>query len=290
MDEKDFELLSILNETRNITRASEQLYMTQSALSKRIKSIEKDLGIELMIRSRQGIRFTPAGETVLSYSSSAAKAMEQMRQNLDSIQNEICGTLNIGVSINFAQYSLPDILASYHRKYPKVNLQITTGQSRSLYKQMADGSLDLAILRGDYPWDGVQFLLSQENICLVYNREYQHTPLSSLLHIGHRTDITQSSLIARWMREHNLDPNSNGFCVDSITTCMEMVKRGLGWALLPEIALQNYDGCIIPCIFENGEPFTRRTSLLCQREAMELPQISAFIDLLRSTRQGGIHL
>lgn len=55
MDEKDFELLNVLNETRNITKAAEQLFMTQSALSKRIKSIEKDLEIEMLLRSRQGI-------------------------------------------------------------------------------------------------------------------------------------------------------------------------------------------------------------------------------------------
>lgn len=62
MDEKDFELLEVLDETRNITHAADKLYMTQSALSKRIKSMEQELGVEILLRSRQGIRFTPAGE------------------------------------------------------------------------------------------------------------------------------------------------------------------------------------------------------------------------------------
>ena len=181
MDEKDFEILSTLNETRNITRAAEQLYITQSALSKRIKAIEKELGIEMLIRSRQGIRFTPAGEAVLTHSTCAAREMELMRRHIDTMNEEICGTLNTGISINFALYKLPDILADYHKKYPKVNLQITTGQSRHLYRQMLDGSLDIAVLRGEYPWDGIQFLLSQENICLVYNQEYEGTPLSDYL-------------------------------------------------------------------------------------------------------------
>ena len=68
MDEKDFELLRILGETRNITHAADKLYMTQSALSKRIKALERELGVEIMLRSRQGIRFTPAGEKVLAHS------------------------------------------------------------------------------------------------------------------------------------------------------------------------------------------------------------------------------
>ena len=284
MDEKDFEILSILNETRNITRAAKQLYITQSALSKRIKAIETELGIEMLIRSRQGIRFTPAGEAVLTHSTCAAREMELMRRHIDTMNEEICGTLNTGISINFALYKLPDILADYHKKYPKVNLQITTGQSRHLYRQMLDGSLDIAVLRGEYPWDGIQFLLSQENICLVYNQEYEGTPLSDYLYISHKTDIYQSAMMTRWMHEQNLNPRTNGVCVDSITACTEMVKRGIGWGLLPEIALQNFHGCKKPCTFTDGEPFIRRTYILCQREAVELPQVNAFMEILKNSR------
>lgn len=284
MDEKDFEILSILNETRNITRAAKQLYITQSALSKRIKAIEKELGIEMLIRSRQGIRFTPAGEAVLTHSTCAAREMELMRRHIDTMNEEICGTLNTGISINFALYKLPDILADYHKKYPKVNLQITTGQSRHLYRQMLDGSLDIAVLRGEYPWDGIQFLLSQENICLVYNQEYEGTPLSDYLYISHKTDIYQSAMMTRWMHEQNLNPRTNGVCVDSITACTEMVKRGIGWGLLPEIALENFHGCKKPCTFIDGEPFIRRTYILCQREAVELPQVNAFMEILKNSR------
>ena len=284
MDEKDFEILSTLNETRNITRAAEQLYITQSALSKRIKAIETELGIEMLIRSRQGIRFTPAGEAVLTHSTCAAREMELMRRHIDTMNEEICGTLNTGISINFALYKLPDILADYHKKYPNVNLQITTGQSRHLYRQMLDGSLDIAVLRGEYPWDGIQFLLSQENTCLVYNQEYEGTPLSDYLYISHKTDIYQSAMMTRWMHEQNLNPRTNGVCLDSITACTEMVKRGIGWGLLPEIALENFHGCKKPCTFINGEPFIRRTYILCQREAVELPQVNAFMEILKNSR------
>ena len=64
MDEKDYELLHALDETRNITHAADKLYMTQSALSKRIKALEQELGVEIVLRSRQGIRFTPAGSMI----------------------------------------------------------------------------------------------------------------------------------------------------------------------------------------------------------------------------------
>jgi len=160
MDEKDYELLHALDETRNITHAADKLYMTQSALSKRIKALEQELGVEIVLRSRQGIRFTPAGEQVLLHSAAAAREMEKMRRQLASIQGEACGTLRAGISVNFSYYRLPEVLTEYHKAYPKVRLDIATGHSRNIYQQMLDSSLDVAVLRGEYPWDGTQFLLS----------------------------------------------------------------------------------------------------------------------------------
>ena len=138
MDEKDFELLEVLDETRNITHAADKLYMTQSALSKRIKSMEQELGVEILLRSRQGIRFTPAGEKVLEHSRAALKQMEQLRRGLDAMQGEVCGTLKAGVSVNFSYYRLPEVLTEYHKKYLRVRLDIATGHSRHLYQQMLD--------------------------------------------------------------------------------------------------------------------------------------------------------
>ena len=179
-DEKDFELLQALADSRNITKAADKLYITQSALSKRIRAIERELGVE-QLPSHQGIRFTPSGEAVLAHSRAAAREMDQMRRNLDALQGVICGTLNAGISIHYALYRLPDAMADYHRTYPNVKLQITTGQSRHLYRQMLEGSLDVAVIRGEYPWDGMQFLLSQENICVICAREFEKKPLNEYL-------------------------------------------------------------------------------------------------------------
>lgn len=284
MDEKDFELLQTLGESRNITKAADKLFITQSALSKRIKSIERELGVEILLRSHQGIRFTPSGETVLAHSRAAAREMEQMRIQLDSMQGEVCGTLNAGISINYALYRLPDAMADYHRTFPKVKLQITTGQSRHLHRQMLEGSLDVAIIRGEYQWEGMRFLLGQENVSVICAKEFENRPLSEYLYIGRKTDTSLESQTLRWMNENGLGSQDAGFCVDSITACVEMVKRGLGWGIVPEIALNNFDGCVRPCVFENGEPFVRKTYLICQKEALALPQVNAFVELLKKYR------
>lgn len=100
MDERDFELLDILEKTKNITHAADLLYVTQSSLSKRITAIENELGVTLLIRSRQGIHFTPEGEEVLKYTTQAARQLTLMREALNISRSYVCGTLNAGISIN----------------------------------------------------------------------------------------------------------------------------------------------------------------------------------------------
>lgn len=287
MDEKDFELLRVLSETRNITHAAEKLFLTQSALSKRIKAIEVELGTKILLRSRQGSRFTPAGEEVLARSTAAAGELNKMRQTLQTMEQEVCGTLNAGISVNYALYRLPEVLAAYHAAYPRVNLHITTGQSRHLYQQMLKGDLDVGILRGEYAWDGMKFLISREKICVICRQEDAKRPLSEYMYVSHKTDSTLDAMMARWMREQGITPQT-GLHVDNVTTCVEMVRRGLGWGLLPEIGLDDFSGCVRPCTFENGEPFVRRTSLLCQQEARRLPQVEAFIKVVKEMQKARI--
>lgn len=287
MDEKDFELIRVLGETRNITRAAERIYTTQSALSKRIRAIERELGVTLMLRSRHGVVFTPEGEKVLEACRSAEKQLSSLREELLSMKTEVCGTLNAGVSLNYAQYKLPDLLAEYHRRYPKVRFHITTGRGSVLFTQFLNGSLDSVILRGEYPWDGQRFLLSEEKEYMICSKENSGRPLADYMYISHITDNEQSVQILRWMREKNLNVDGSGMCVDNITTCVEMVRRGLGWAILPEICLKNFDGDKIPCIFSNGEPFVRRTYYLSRQEAENLPQNRAFFELLKEMNHAG---
>ena len=81
MEVRDLAILRILQETRNITHAADRLYMAQSAVSKRVKAIERELGVVLLLRSRHGVRFTPAGEAVLRYEKAAGSQLEQLHQD-----------------------------------------------------------------------------------------------------------------------------------------------------------------------------------------------------------------
>lgn len=281
MDEKDFALLHVLKECGNITHAADRLYLTQSALSKRIKAIERELGCEIVLRTRKGVRFTPAGELALEHTAHAAHELDLLRRELDAAHDKVCGTLNAGFSVNYSFIHLPELLTEYHQRYPRVQINIITGQSRDLHMRLQRGELDVAVLRGEFPWDGMQYLLSQERICAVCTHENERTPLSELTYINHTTDVAHTALMTRWLHENNLAQSTNRINVSDLMTCQELVKRGIGWALLPEIVLAGFDGCVRPCTFSNGEPFIRRMYIDCQKEAEQLPQVQALIDLVK---------
>ena len=273
MTERDFEILEMLNKTKNITHAADLLYINQSALSKRIVAIEQELGVTLMVRSRQGIHFTAEGEKVLHYTQEAKKQLELMKIDLKENNAVISGTLRAGISINYSQYNLPQILSEYKKKFPKVITHITTEYSRNIFLKIMNGEIDVAVVRGEFPWNENKILLEKENICLIYHNQDIGKNLSDFQYIGRKTDITFEREMAQWLRENDLKIKKEGIYVDNINTCVEMVNQGLGWAIVPEICLKNFKGQIRALVFKNGQAFTRSTYLLYSNSVSKLPQV-----------------
>ncbi len=105
MDERDYALLDILGQTGNITRAADRLFITQSALSKRIQGIERELDVQLLLRSRQGVRFTPEGEIVLNACHDVVNSLRQMRQALGA-QRVRCSAHSTQVSRSTMRFTV----------------------------------------------------------------------------------------------------------------------------------------------------------------------------------------
>ncbi len=280
MDKRDYELLLALNQYKNITKAAEALYMTQPAITKRIQKLEEELHCTLLIRSKRGVIFTPAAESILPYAGTILKNMEQIEELAAASQNYVCGTLRLGCSLNYAHYRLPAILKKYTDLYPKVEVHITTGQSRELYKMLSKEEISLAILRGEYDWDGKKILLSSEPMCLICNNEYIGKSLTDYPYISHNTDSGLNSQLFSWFESRGLNGIRRNFQIDSIDTCKEMVMYGLGWSILPSICLKDFYGYTEALYWPDGTPFVRNTYLLCQPTSDRLPQVKKLLEML----------
>ena len=285
MDELDLEILEALQETQNITKASLALYMTQSALSKRVTALENQLGASLVVRTRRGIHLTPEGEMAVKSARRISGEIAQLKSDLASVKGHISGTLNAGITNNYAQVYLGSLLNRFTRQYPDVTTNIRTGHSRNIFSLLNEGKIDVAIVRGEYRWNEYTLLLSQENLCAARSPFYENQPLQKIPYIARITDVTLESEIAQWLREQSIFPPAKGLRVDNILTCLSLVNEGLGWAALPQLVLKDFKGTAEPMILRNGRPILRSTYLICPYSLSQLPQVEAFIQVARSFHQ-----
>lgn len=286
MNEQDLEILLMLDKYRNITKTAEKLHITQPALTRRIKQMEENLGVELLFRSRNGVMFTPLGESILPRILELSRGFHDMREYLDSNLGYIGGSLKVGVSINYAQYRLSGFLKKYTGLYPKVAVEIRTANSLNIYKAFLNKELSVAVMRGEYAWNEGCRQISSEPIYIVSMEDFDLDDLSRKNYIRRDTENAFDVGVDRWFQENKLRPHHSIY-VDNITTALQMVKAGLGWAILPQICLDDFKGFRKPVVYEDGTRFLRNSYVLYRDSYYELPQVALFVNLLSEYEAGG---
>lgn len=136
-----------LAEVGNFLTASEDLFISQSSLSKHIKAIETELNTSLFLRTTRKVSLTEAGTVFLKYASQIAKQQENYQKALNDLLNKDANSVTIGVMPTMAQYDITDIIYSFQRRYPQMKLSLTMGDTYDLKAKLDDGILDLAFLR-----------------------------------------------------------------------------------------------------------------------------------------------
>ncbi len=278
---KDFEIILTLAEYKNITHAAEKLYITQPALSKRINYIENEIATQLVIRTKKGVYFTPSGEEVIKSARKIIFEIENLKENLKTKKGTVCGTLNIGISMNYSYFRLPSLLSIFRNEFPDVDINMTVEHSRNLYKLLNTRKIDVAILRGDFDWKQNKFLLAQENICAIKSQQYKKDSFNNIPLIQRKSDTAFESQVFEWMLENDIKIPNSKLIVDNLITTVEMVERDLGWAVVPRICLDNFSGIITPLYFKDQTPIIRSTYLMFSDNAQKLPQVNAFIKTVR---------
>ncbi|MGY4316367.1 LysR family transcriptional regulator [Bradyrhizobium sp. JR3.5] len=127
------------------TRAGERVHRTQSTVSQQIKRLEEDVGQPLLIRSGKDVTPTEAGERLLTYARRLLSLAEEARDVLSRPGSE--GAIRIGITEDFAAYRLTRLLATFARSHPNLRLDVRSGQSLFLHRDLERGDLDLALIK-----------------------------------------------------------------------------------------------------------------------------------------------
>jgi DNA-binding transcriptional LysR family regulator len=283
MDEKDWHMLKALYEEGSITKASEALYVSQPALTKRIKQIENDFQVKIISRSSKGIRFTIEGEYLVNYSIKMLNTIQKVRDTLINMaSNTVEGTLRLGVSINFAYDHLPRILKHFSDKFPKVKTNITTGYSSDIIKMFHAEKFQIAIVRGDFHWKGPKRHIKTENICLVSKEKIDIERIPELPRIEYKTDPLLKIHLENWWKEKYSSPPLIAMEVDNSQTCVGMVSQGLGYAILPRFSLEsgNEDLYVENLLNSDGELLMRDTWIIYHEQEIELSAVREFVSFM----------
>lgn len=286
MDEKDWYILTTLHDERNITRTAQRLYISQPALTYRIQQLEKEFCTKIVSRRKKGVEFTVKGEYLVQYANQMIYQLRHTKEHITNMDEAVKGTLRLGVSGLFARFELPSLLKDFLKEYPQVDVNLKTGWSTEIQQMLQKEEAHLGIVRGDYSWKEHKILLREEKICIASSRNINFKELPSLPRVNYKTDPSLKNTIDNWWQETYTKPPMISMEVDRIDTCKELVLNGLGYAILPEICIQENDLlCVSPIKIDDNRFLTRNTWLFYRDVTLELAQVKAFIHFLNETKQ-----
>ena len=132
----------------NFTKAAEELLISQPAVTKHIKEIERHYQIKLFERNGNKILLTPAGNILLQYAEKVFELYREAEYEINGLQHKLKGTLRIGASTTIAQYILPSILALFYQKYKDIKITLITDNTQGIEHLMEQKEIDLGIIEG----------------------------------------------------------------------------------------------------------------------------------------------
>lgn len=279
----EYEMLSVLAEELNMRKAAERLYVTQPALSQRLRTIERQWGTEIFLRSKRGLILTPAGEKIIEYVNKTLAEKEKVLDEISLMRAKVSGTLKLAVASIIGQYWLPKILKKYVQQYPNVKISLITGWSSEILHQFEEEHYHIGIIRGNPEWRGVKQLLFQDNLVLVDTEIQSLSQLkkSDKPFVQFKSDSTYYREIQAWWHSHFLSPPERTIVVDHIETCKQMALNGIGYAILPSISLTENDHIYkMPLRSGQNEQVSRDTWIVTHETYTRLKQVKAFLDLV----------
>ena len=130
----------------NVSATAQSLYTSQPGISKQIRLLEDELGVEVFARSGKHLtRVTPAGEAILKTAGEILRKAESIKQLAQEFSNESKGSLSVATTHTQARYALPPTIKRFIQKYPDVSLHMHQGTPMQISEMAADGSVDFAI-------------------------------------------------------------------------------------------------------------------------------------------------
>ena len=230
----------------NVSATAQSLYTSQPGISKQIRLLEDELGIEIFSRSGKHLtNITPAGQAVLEVAGQILKMTENIKQLAQEHRNPDKGSLSIATTHTQARYALPGIIEKFRARYPDVSLHMHQGTPMQISEQASDGTVDFAIATEALELfnDVVMLPCYSWNRCILVPRDHPlaEAPVISLEDVAEHPIVTYvfgftgRSRLDEAFIDKGLAPNVV-FTATDADVIKTYVRLGLGIGIIAQMA------------------------------------------------------
>ena len=239
-------LTEVVHRGLNVSEAAEALHTSQPGVSKQIRALEDELGVEVFVRHGKRLAaVTEPGKAVVAIAERILAEAQNLRRAGEEFANDALGTLTIAATHTQARYALPKAVAAFKKRYPRVKLVIHQGNPTQLCEQVIRGEADLCVATeaiSAYP-ELISMPVYQWNRCVVVPLRHpllKSTPLT-LEKLAEYPIVTYDfafanrSLVQKAFENRGLQPNVVLSALDS-DVIKTYVELGLGVGILAKMA------------------------------------------------------
>ena len=249
-------LLAIVDNGLNITAAAERLYTSQPGVSKQLKLLEEELGLQLFIRKGKSLGgITAAGRQVIERARLIMQEVENIRSLASDYYHEEEGTLSIATTHTQARYVLPEVIRGFRQRYPKVNLNLHQGTSEQIADMVAANEIDFAIATGardlfselllvpSYHWDRKIIVPKDHELATLDGKVDLHELAKHPL-VTYVFSFGGQSSLKKAFADEGLEPDVV-FTARDADVIKTYVRMGLGVGIVASMAENSDDGDLV---------------------------------------------
>ena len=287
MDSLALKAFMAVAEQGSFSRAADELFLTQPAVSKRIIKLEQQLKTRLFDRIGRNVYLTVAGQHLLPKAKAILEAMADTVDELTNLSGRVGGQLRIATSHHISLHRLPKPLSKFIALYPQVELDIQFAESEVIYEGLLQGRWQLGIItlnpepdtqiQQQAIWqDKMQFVAAPEHP-LTQQCSIELSQLSSFPALLSKTNTFTRSIVEQDFAAQNLALNV-AMSTNNLDTIRMMVSIGMGWSILPHTLINSQ----IKVIDTLSKPIVRQLGCAWHQQRSLSNAATAFIELLQS--------
>lgn len=275
---------------KSFARAAASMRVSQPTLSQQISVLEQELGVTLVRRLRTGVTPTAAGKDFLKRATNILAELDYAVAEASAHAGRQAGTLRIGAIPTVAPFVLPELVARFAREHPGVTIESHEGVTERLERELQDGTLDAALVALPIRTENLRrIVLKTESLSVAVPTGHPAADAGALKwkSIGDESwlMLEESHCLGTQTRElcsrHGIAPKVvlRG---SQLSTLLEMVARGLGVAVVPEMAAGHLPNGVKLVPFGGRHP-TRIVALVMREDAFKSsPALRTFADFVKA--------